>query len=238
MTLTADESLVVILIGHAHLNESSSQFNVLDADFDQKDFANWTSALPCREQIFLLTQPLSGFWIRSLKQHERIVISATEPDLEFTGTEMPYALAHVLAGTAEHCHLHDIDNDGQLSLLDLYIAANLEIEGRFFALERLQTEHARIDDNCDGRGTEIQQAYLPVRNTEPDDDEADDTTASSGSEALDTDDSVAPESDSESAVNPRKPPLVKNENLDGYRSRFVLLHTPSDEAEAAEESQD
>ena len=89
------------------------------------------------------------------------MISATDADLEFTGTEMPYALANVLSGNSEKA-LEDIDQDGSLSLLDLYLATALEVHATFRRLERLQTEHAQIDDNGDGVGREIQDPYIPV----------------------------------------------------------------------------
>jgi hypothetical protein len=205
----ADDACWIVLLGHAHLYDGASYFNVLDADFDQTEFASWTKPLVCREQVFWITMPVSGFWIKPLSGEARVVISATEPDLEYTGTEMPYALADLLAGDHEQQSLADIDQDGSLSLLDLYLAANLEIQGRFAAIERLQTEHARLEDNGDGRGSEIQQAYLPEESDESTDD---------GEPADETEPS---ESDVET------PMPISNQSLDGYRSRQILIRSPN-----------
>lgn len=227
--LKADDSIFVILIGHAHLNGSASQINVRDLDFDQKDFAAWCSELPCREQIYVLTQPLSGFWIRALRGQGRFVISATEADLEFTGTEMPYALAAVLSGKAAHTSLTDIDNDQQLSLFDLYVCVNLEIEGTFTTLQRLQTEHAQLDDNGDGRGSEVQQPWLPVRTPVEEEDGDDEEEADEdedekiGAEAKEAD--IKPESKASG--------VISNKNLDGFRSRFVLLPVTRNDGESS-----
>lgn len=200
--VSQDDGCWIILLGHAHLRGSQSQFNVLDQDFDQNQFGEWASELNCREQVFLLTFPVSGFWLRPLRAPNRVVISATEPDLEFTGTELPYALADVVARKGAHAKLEDIDRDGSVSLLDLYLASTLEVHGRFKALERLQTEHAQLDDNGDGRGSELQIPYLPE-----DQDEEQDTE------------------DEQPAVENREPPrIVTNPNLDGYRSRHVILN--------------
>lgn len=186
-SLTEEDSVLIVLIGHAYLNGSDSQFCVTDRDFAQTDFTKWTKSLKCREQVFILTQPLSGFWVRPLRKLGRVVIAATEADLEFTGTEMPYALADILSGESQHSELSDIDGDGQVSLLDLYLATNLEIDGRFTAIERFVTEHAQLDDNGDGRGSELQTPYLPIKES---DDEADDA----GSEEK-ADDEAADEND-------------------------------------------
>ncbi|MEZ6129488.1 MAG: hypothetical protein R3C59_12465 [Planctomycetaceae bacterium] len=203
------DSCWVVLLGHAHLYGTRSQFNVLDADFDQNDFGNWAKPLKCREQVFLITLPVSGFWTKPLRMPSRVVITATEADLEYTGTEMPYALTDVLSGDSDHASLDDVDGDGVLSLLDLYLATNLEIHGRFTALERLQTEHASLDDNGDGRGSEVQLPYLPVKQEEP----------------ADADAEEAADAEVEDAKPPEVslPEPVSNQNLDGFRSRQILL---------------
>lgn len=201
-----DGSCWVILLGHAHLYGSKSQFNILDVDFDQNDFGEWAKPLQCREQVFLITLPVSGFWTKPLRHSLRVVITATEADLEYTGTEMPYALADILAGDGEHAALKDVDADGSLTLLDLYLATNLEIHGRFTALERLQTEHASLDDNGDGRGSEVQLPYLPVKKNDTEADNPDNAEANSTEELK--------------AVLPKP---ISNQNLDGYRSRQILL---------------
>lgn len=253
-SLTEDDSVLIIFIGHSHLNRSASQFNVMDRDFDQSDFAKWTKPLMCKEQIFILTQPLSGFWVRPLRKLGRIVIAATEADLEFTGTEMPYALAAILSGESQHSDLSDIDGDGQVSLLDLYLATNLEIDGRFTAMERLITEHAQLDDNGDGRGSELQTPYMPIEETEDDVDdsigeEKQDEEESDKSESVDgipegteVDDNASKvesqqsqsSSDSDTETTPatanlpkRGANIIRSENLDGYRSRLIPLNPPS-----------
>ena len=119
---------------------------------------------------------------------------------------MPYALTDLLAGDGEHASLEDVDGDGSVSLLDLYLSVNLEIHGRFQALERLQTEHASLDDNGDGRGSEVQLAYMPVEEEDEDDEAEDEEPA----ELVDEPTSELP-----------KP--ISNRNLDGYRSRQILL---------------
>ncbi len=203
----------IVLLGHSHLYNGSSQFNVQGPDFDQTQFAGWTKSLTSNRQVFWLTMPVSGFWIKPLSNPTRCIVSATEADLEFTGTEMPYALADVLAGDGETETVRDVDGDGVLSLLDLYLAVNLEIHGRFTSMERLQTEHAQLDDNGDGRGSEVQSRYLPEPKS--DDDESE---------------SEAPDNDEASQIISKLPAVIDNESLDGYRSRQILLQSPKTQA--------
>jgi hypothetical protein len=187
----------VIFLGHAHLYGNRSQFNIPDRDIDQNEFATLAKQLTQQRQIFILATPVSGFWIKPLAKPNRIVITATEPSLEITGTEMPYAIANLLANEAEHQTIQDIDGDGVVSLLDFYLGINLEIEATFRTLERLQTEHAQLDDNGDGKGSEVQSAYLPIVS------KAD-----------------------KSVSKPELPRPITAEVLDGFLSRKVLLKSP------------
>ncbi len=201
-SVPADADCWIILLGHADLYDHSSRFNVQGADWDQTEMATWLKPLVARRQIIFVTTPVSGFWLKPLGGPNRIVISATEADQEYTGTEMPYALADVLAGQGEHENLRDIDGDGVLSLLDLYVVVNLEIHERFKSIERLQTEHAQLDDNGDGRGSEVQAPYIPLAPPE-EDDEAEASSTDTGS--------------------PPTPKPITSESLDGYRSRQTWL---------------
>jgi hypothetical protein len=54
---------------------------------------------------------------------------------------------------------HDVDKDGVLSLLDLYLAVALDVAKRYSEEELLATEHAQLDDNGDGRASELQAQY-------------------------------------------------------------------------------
>ncbi|MEM9585704.1 MAG: hypothetical protein AAGA03_00360 [Planctomycetota bacterium] len=225
--LRPQDSFWMIVIGHAYLYGERAQFNVADADPDQKQMGDWAKGISCREQVFLLTTPVSGFWIKPMAGANRTVITATEPDLEFTGTEMPYALADVMSGDALHQELADVDQDGQLSLLDLYLATSIEVQERFRSVERLQTEHSQLDDNGDGRGSEVQAAYLPPEPEEdPEESEAeDDEEAEDEAESDDQADADAAEATEELAEPSRAvPPPIASRNLDGYASRFILLN--------------
>lgn len=170
--IAPSDTCMVIVLGHAQLYGTRSTFNVQGPDFDGPELAHWMKPIKCRDRVFWITTPVSGFWLKPLSGSRTVVISATEPDLEFTATEMPYALADVLAGTMGVQVLRDIDQDGQLTMLDLYLVVNMEISRRFRSAERLQTEHAQLDDNGDGIGKELQAEFLPAQNSTEDSTEA------------------------------------------------------------------
>ena len=165
--LNSESQIIFFVLGHSHLNRRSCQFNIEGPDIDQLEYAEMFVSLPAKEQIHWVSLPASGFWIKSLSGKHRTIISATEASMEITATEMPYALGAILAGTSEHASLSDIDGDGRLTLLDLYLAVNIEIHMSFVTQDYVPTEHARLDDNGDGRGSELQEPFLPRKEGDP-----------------------------------------------------------------------
>ncbi len=161
-----EDSLWIVMIGHTETIENRCFFHVQGRDFVAEDLATWLKPLPCHQQVTFLTMPASGTWLSALKAPGRINIAATDSAGESTGTEFPYALGNILAGKQSTQALEDIDKDGQLSLLDLYLSVALEVHALYKAMERLPTEHAQLDDNGDGRGREIQEPLIPVEEDE------------------------------------------------------------------------
>lgn len=157
-----ESEVFVFVLGHGHLQGRLAQWNISGPDIDQNQFADMLKGLPTKHKYLWLTHGCSGYWVRSLSAPGHVVIAATEASEELTGTEMAFALGAVLEGNAEHSSLKDIDEDGKISLLDLYLATCVEVHQRFATGDWLATEHGQLDDNGDGRGSEIQEHYLPL----------------------------------------------------------------------------
>ena len=117
---------------------------VTGRDLREDDCKKLFGDLACREQVFWLTMPGSGWFLRSLSAKGRIVITATAADEEYNETEFPQALATVCGR----------NKDGKVSVLELYQQTVAEVQARFAGDKRVPTEHAQLDDNGDGVGTE------------------------------------------------------------------------------------
>ena len=148
----------MIVLGHGHYDGRHSHLNIPGPDLDEREFAKLFEGLKAREQVFFITTSASGFFIKPLAASGRIVITATEPDQEVNETLFPLALADVLAAPPEGI---DRDKDGKISVLELYLAVVTNVMKRYADAENLPTEHARLDDNGDGHGSELQEYYLP-----------------------------------------------------------------------------
>ena len=87
------------------------------------------------------------------------MISATEVDWEINETEFPHELARVLSSPPETKEF-DIDQDGSITLFDLYVTVARNLAQSYVEREFIATEHSLLDDNGDGRGTEVQFDFL------------------------------------------------------------------------------
>lgn len=149
--LKANDTLWVFTLGHGNYDGKRGWFHLAGRDPSDEDFARWLSDVPCREQVLWLTHSSSGWFMKGLARPGRIVITATAADDESNETEFPYALATV---TEQSPELLDEDRDGNVSIAELFTATTKEVQKRFKSDKRLPTEHAQIDDDGDGRGTE------------------------------------------------------------------------------------
>jgi hypothetical protein len=156
--LAPEDTLWVIILGHGHYDGRHSHWNIPGPDLDEREFAKLFDGLKAREQVFFVTTSASGFSLKPLAAPGRIVITATEPDLEVNETLFPHALADVLAEPPEGI---DRDKDGRVSVFELYLAVVAKVMKQYVDEENLPTEHAKLDDNGDGHGSELQENYLP-----------------------------------------------------------------------------
>ncbi|MDA1053827.1 MAG: hypothetical protein O3C40_25545 [Planctomycetota bacterium] len=162
--LQPTDALWVFVLGHAHYDGRNSYLNLPgagegEADLHEDDFAKLFQDIPAAQQVFVITTPVSGFFTRPLSAKGRIIVTATEADREVNETLFHAALAETFADPPAK-EKFDVDGDGKISLFDLYINVTQNVARRYSAEMLLATEHAQLDDNGDGRGTELQLDYL------------------------------------------------------------------------------
>jgi hypothetical protein len=158
--LRPEDGLWVICLGHGHHDGRQAWWNLPGPDISAKEFGKLFADVNCREQVFVMTTSLSGYFVAPLSKRGRVVIAATEADAETNETTFPGVFAQFLkAGlTLED---HDLDKDGKLTLFDLYVVVAKEIAQNYASAEQLATEHQQLDDDGDGVGHVVQTPYLP-----------------------------------------------------------------------------
>jgi hypothetical protein len=158
--LQPSDTLWVFVYGHAHYDGRFTWLNIDGPDINHQELGRHFEPIRCREQVFFLTTATSGFFLKPLAAPGRILISATEPDLEVNETLFPHKLARLLGPTPPPYAEFDNDADGRLTLLDLYLLCARQTAQDYATNMLLATEHALLEDSGDGRGTELQIDYL------------------------------------------------------------------------------
>ena len=146
-SLRAEDRLWVLFLGHGDYDGERASFHLPGRDLHADDLGKLSGSIKCREQVFWMTHSASSSFLKPLSLEGRIVITATAAEEEVNETEFPHSLATVLEKLGP-------PKDTRVSVLDIYFRTVAEVDARFAADKRVSTEHAQLDDNGDGVGTE------------------------------------------------------------------------------------
>lgn len=139
--------LWVVLLGHGSFDGRDGKFNLPGDDLSASDLAAWLKPFE-RTVVVVCGFSASGAFLKPLSAPDRIIVTATR-----SGSENNYArLGGYLSQTIGDATA-DLDKDGQVSLLEAWLAAAQRTADFYKNEERLATEHSLLDDNGDGLGT-------------------------------------------------------------------------------------
>ena len=147
--LTADDTLLVVLIGHGTFDGTTAKFNLVGPDMDTRE---WKAALdgnPAR-LVFVNTTSSSFQFVPALSGKNRIVIAATDSAAQKYATLFPEYFIEALDQGAKA----DNDKNGRLSVWEVFAYASQAVKQAFEKQGTLVTERSLIDDNGDGVGKE------------------------------------------------------------------------------------
>ncbi len=140
--------LWLVLIGHGTFDGREAKFNLRGADLTDAELAGWLASSPARPLAVLDCTSSSGTFLPRLSGEGRVVVTATKSGQEQNFARFGEYLAHAIGDPAA-----DGDKDGQVSLLEAFLAASHDVAEFYKGKSRLATEHALIDDNGDKLGT-------------------------------------------------------------------------------------
>jgi hypothetical protein len=145
------DRLWVLWLGHASHDGTNVWLHLPGPDLSGDEVGRLCGSLKARESVFWLTSAGSGWLVKPLSAPGRVVAAATLRDQEFNETVFPRALADALERPAAEL---DRDHDGRVSVLELFFAAAEATAASYGTARTVATEHAQLDDNGDGEGTE------------------------------------------------------------------------------------
>lgn len=139
--------LWLVLLGHGTFDGKEARFNLRGADATAAEFAAWLR--PIRRPVAVIdAASCSAPFLAALSDPGRVVVTATRSGFQQNYARFGKFLAAAMADPAA-----DLDRDGQVSLLEGFLAASHRTAEFYQTENRLATEHALLDDNGDGLGT-------------------------------------------------------------------------------------
>ncbi|GIW93994.1 MAG: hypothetical protein KatS3mg110_2035 [Pirellulaceae bacterium] len=151
--------LWIVLIGHGTYNGRVAKFNLRGPDVSSSELAEWLKTAR-RPVIFVLSFSCSGAFVKDLAGPNRIILSATRSGSEIYFSRFGKFLAEVIVD--RHA---DLDKNEEVSIFEVFLVASRRTEEFYRNEARLATEHAMLEDNGDGVGTEATdfRGYRPVK---------------------------------------------------------------------------
>ena len=164
--LASDKSpeLWLVFIGHGTFDQRETKFNFRGPDVTDRDLASWADTYEGRLSV-INTASASGSFVRAMSKSDRVIITATKNEGEQSYSRFGRYFAEAIAGTGEG----DLDNDGQVSLLEAFLLASHRVADFYRTEDRIATEHALIDDNGDQLGSRSEwfEGTTPTKTASP-----------------------------------------------------------------------
>ena len=148
-TKDGPDSLWLVFIGHGTFNGKEAKFNLQGPDLDASELAAWLLTFK-RPLAILNCSSSSAPFLKKLSAKGRIVVTATRSGYEQNFCRLGGHLATAMADLEA-----DLDKDGQVSLLEGWLTAARRTAKFYEQNGRLATEHSLLDDNGDGKGTQV-----------------------------------------------------------------------------------
>ncbi|MEW5981096.1 MAG: C13 family peptidase [Acidobacteriota bacterium] len=143
------DRVFIVLIGHGAAAAGAPRFNLPGPDLAAKDFAALLDRFTAQSVTLVNTASASGGFVATLSGRDRTIITATRTDGERNQARFGEFFAEALGGTDG-----DIDKDGRVSMLEAFTWARRRVEESYKKEGQLLTEHAMLDDDGDGKGSD------------------------------------------------------------------------------------
>ena len=151
--VTADDTLLVVLLGHGTFDGKVAKFNLVGPDMDSREWKASLEGNPAR-LVFVNTTSSSFEFVPALSGKNRIVIAATDSAAQKYATLFPqYFIEALDQGVGA-----DADKNNRLSVWEVFTYASQAVKQAYEKQKTLVTERSLIDDNGDGVGKEATAA--------------------------------------------------------------------------------
>jgi hypothetical protein len=146
---TAEDAVYIVLIGHGSFDGQNARFNLPGPDMNAADFDGLIKRLPTKRLVFVNASSASGPFVEGLSAPGRTIITATRSGAEHYATL--FGGFFVDAFTSADA---DQDKNQRVTMLEAFRFAKAGVTRAYDQEGLLATEHAMLDDNGDGQGSQ------------------------------------------------------------------------------------
>lgn len=145
------DQVFIVLIGHGSGDGEDTKFNIPGPDITAREFNTMLGRFGGQRVAFLNLTTASGDAVPVLSFPNRIVVTSTKSAYERNESQF----ARFFVEALDKPGVADVDKDGRVSLLEAYRYGVTETRRSYENDERLVTEHAQLDDDGNGKGTDL-----------------------------------------------------------------------------------
>lgn len=143
------DDVFVLLIGHGSAQPGPARVNLPGPDPVAEDYARMLAPFTTQRVAFVVAASASGGFIPTLSGPNRVIVTATRSEHERNETVFGQYFVQAYADDVA-----DVDKDGRVSVLEAFEYATRETARFYESQNRLRTEHALLDDDGDGKGSQ------------------------------------------------------------------------------------
>lgn len=145
-----EDQIAFVYIGHASARGQQLKLNLPGPDLPIGDLDAALRGLEARRTLVVLAAPASGAFVSALSATNRIIIAATANASENQQPQFAGPFARTFADSST-----DLDKDRRVSVLEAYLQASAEVRRTYQRDGLIVVEHAVLDDNGDGKGSQL-----------------------------------------------------------------------------------
>lgn len=151
----ANETVVILLIGHGSFDGSTAAFNLMGPDFTAADYGRLLGKFTSQRVVFVNTASSSGAFLPAVAAPGRIIITATKTGGERNETEFGQYFTAAFGDESA-----DRDRNGHVSMQEAFDYARTKVADAYKQKGLILTEHPVLDDGAEGRLAS--SAYLGI----------------------------------------------------------------------------
>ena len=144
------DRFLLFMLGHASRTvDGSIKFNLRGRDITESEYVDLIRSIPTENQVLIFGFPYSGRFVPALSGPGRLIVTSSSAN---EGYSLQAGFGNVFVDAFSEGG-NDVNGDGDVSVLEAFVALEGQTAGWYESNGSIQSEHPHLDDNGDGRGS-------------------------------------------------------------------------------------